>query len=295
MTLELLHEPKMADLTSLGIGGTARALAKVRDEAGLDELSIFHKKEAAGLIAIGEGSNMLAGDGKLNYAFVNMDLANKVEPEIAEDDAQDITVKVSADTRLPGLLAFLIRNGLSGMEGLAGIPGSVGGSIAMNAGSYGTDIATTITRARLWTPSKGLFWKNADEMDFGYRHFSAGTDEFTLVWEAEFKFSKSTENEVKKNVQAVFAKKKSSQPVLEKTAGCVFKNPEGHSAGKLLDDAGFKGKIIGGMAFSEIHANFLVNKGNGTGAEALELLGMATEAVLKKFGVTLESEVIILQ
>ncbi len=295
MTLELLHEPKMADLTSLGIGGTARALAKVRDEAGLDELSFFHEKEAASLIAIGEGSNMLAADGKLNYAFVNVDLVNKVEPEISVDDDQAITVKVSADTRLPGLLAFLIRNGFSGMEGLAGIPGSVGGSIAMNAGSYGTDIEATITRARLWTPSKGLFWKSADEMEFGYRHFSAGTNEFTLVWEAEFKFSKSTEDEVKKNVQAIFAKKKSSQPILEKTAGCVFKNPEGHSAGKLLDDAGFKGKTIGGMAFSEMHANFLVNKGNGTGAEALELLDMATEAVLKKFGVTLESEVIILQ
>ncbi|WP_031480777.1 UDP-N-acetylmuramate dehydrogenase [Maridesulfovibrio frigidus] len=295
MMLELLHEPKMADLTSLGIGGTARALAKVRDEAGLEELSIFHEKEAVGLIAIGEGSNMLAADGKLNYAFVNVDLANKVAPEFSEDDTRDITVRVSADTRLPGLLAFLIRNGLSGMEGLAGIPGSVGGSIAMNAGSYGTDIAASITKARLWTPSKGLFWMNVDEMDFGYRHFSAGTDEFTLVWEAEFKFNRSTEDEVKKNVQDVFAKKKSSQPVLEKTAGCVFKNPEGHSAGKLLDDAGFKGKTIGGMAFSEMHANFLVNKGSGTGAEALELLDMATEAVLKKFGVTLESEVIILQ
>ncbi|MBI9109728.1 UDP-N-acetylmuramate dehydrogenase [Maridesulfovibrio ferrireducens] len=290
MTLELLHEPKMADLTSLGIGGTARALAKVRDEAGLDELAFFHEKEAAGLIAIGEGSNMLAADGKLNIAFVHMALAKKNEPEIS-----GLTVRVSADTRLPGLLAFLIRNGLSGMEGLAGIPGSVGGSIAMNAGSYGTDMAASVTRVRLWTPSKGLFWKNADEMNFGYRHFSPETGEFTFIWEAEFLLNRSFEAVVKSKVQEVFSKKKSSQPVLEKTAGCVFKNPEGYSAGKLLDDAGFKGKTLGGMAFSEMHANFLVNKGQGTGAEALELLDMATEAVNNKFGITLETEVIVLQ
>ncbi len=290
MTLELLHEPKMADLTSLGIGGTARALAKVRDEAALDQLALFHERESAGLIAIGEGSNMLAADGKLNLAFVHVDLAEKTKPEIS-----GLTVRVSADTRLPGLLAFLIRNGLSGMEGLAGIPGSVGGSIAMNAGSYGTDIATSLKRVRLWTPTKGLFWKNADEMSFGYRHFSPKTDEFTLIWEAEFLLKSSTESEVKNKVQDVFSKKKNTQPVLEKTAGCVFKNPEGFSAGKLLDEAGFKGKTLGGMAFSELHANFLVNKGQGTGTEALELLNMATQAVLNKSGVILETEVIILQ
>ncbi|WP_291325880.1 UDP-N-acetylmuramate dehydrogenase [Desulfovibrio sp. UCD-KL4C] len=290
MTLELLHEPKMADLTSLGIGGTARALAKVRDEAALDQLALFHERESAGLIAIGEGSNMLASDGKLNLAFVHVDLAKKIKPEIS-----GLTVRVSADTRLPGLLAFLIRNGLSGMEGLAGIPGSVGGSIAMNAGSYGTDIAASLKRVRLWTPDKGLFWKNADEMSFGYRHFSPKTNEFTLIWEAEFLLKSSTESEVKNKVQEVFSKKKSTQPVLEKTAGCVFKNPEGFSAGKILDEAGFKGKTLGGMAFSEVHANFLVNKGQGTGTEALELINMATQAVLNKSGVILETEVIILQ
>lgn len=290
MTLELLHDPKIADLTSLGIGGTARALARVRDEAALDELAFFHEKESAGLIAIGEGSNMLAADGKLNFAFVHVDLAEKIKPEIS-----GLTVKVSADTRLPGLLAFLIRNGLSGMEGLAGIPGSVGGSIAMNAGSYGTDISASLKRVRLWTPSKGLFWKNADEMYFGYRHFSPETGEFTLIWEAEFLLKDSTESAVKNKVQEIFSKKKNTQPVLEKTAGCVFKNPVGRSAGKLLDEAGFKGKTLGGMSFSEIHANFLVNKGQGTGTEALELLNMAAEAVLNKTGVTLETEVIILQ
>ncbi|WP_027177333.1 UDP-N-acetylmuramate dehydrogenase [Maridesulfovibrio hydrothermalis] len=290
MTLELLHKPSMAKLTSLGIGGTARALARVRDEAGLDELARFIEKEGTGLIALGEGSNILADDGELNFAFVQIDRPDKSEAVISGQ-----TVRAPADMRLPKLLAHLIHAGLGGMEGLAGIPGSIGGSVAMNAGSYGTDMAASVKRLKLWTPTKGLFWKNAADMEWGYRHFSPLTDEFTLVWEAEFELSRSTENVVMEKIKETFSKKKASQPVLQKTAGCVFKNPEGHSAGKLLDDAGFKGKNLGNMSFSEMHANFLINKGGGNGTDALELMSLAANAVAEKFGVTLMPEVIILR
>ncbi len=289
MTLELLHKPGMAKLTSLGIGGNARVLAKVRDEAGLDELSRFIEREGTDLLAIGEGSNILAGDGELNLALAQVHCNRKAEAEI-----RGTTVLVPADMRLPGLLSVLIKKGLSGMEGLAGIPGSVGGSIAMNAGSYGTDMQASVSRVRIWTPSKGLFWKDAAELGWGYRHFSIGTEEFFLVWEVEFELSCSSEEEVRNAIKETFAKKKATQPVTAKTAGCVFKNPEGHSAGKLLDDAGFRGKNLGGMSFSEMHANFLVNKGGGTASQALELMSLATEAVTEKFGVTLKPEVIIL-
>lgn len=289
MTLELLHKPGMAQLTSLGIGGNARVLAKVRDEAGLDELSRFVEREGADLLAIGEGSNMLAGDGNLNIALVQVACERKAEAEI-----HGTTVLAPADMRLPGLLSVLIKNGLSGMEGLAGIPGSVGGSVAMNAGSYGTDMQASVSRVRIWTPSKGLVWKDAAELEWGYRHFSIGSDEFFLVWEVEFELSHSSEDEVRNAIKETFAKKKATQPVTAKTAGCVFKNPEGLSAGKLLDDAGFKGKNLGGMGFSEMHANFLENKGGGTAEQALELMSQASEAVAEKFGVTLKPEVIIL-
>lgn len=289
MTLELLHKPSMAKLTSLGIGGNARVQAKVRDEAGLDELSRFVEREGSDLLAIGEGSNMLAGDGELNLALVQVACDRKAQAEIS-----GTTVLVPADMRLPGLLSVLIKNGLGGMEGLAGIPGSVGGSIAMNAGSYGTDMQASVKRVRLWTPSKGLFWQGAAELEWGYRHFSLGNDEFFLVWEVEFELSLSTEKEVRAKIKETFEKKKATQPVTAKTAGCVFKNPEGYSAGKLLDDAGFKGRNLGGMGFSEMHANFLENKGDGTAEQALELMSQATEAVAEKFGVTLKPEVIIL-
>ncbi|WP_432737960.1 UDP-N-acetylmuramate dehydrogenase [Maridesulfovibrio sp. FT414] len=289
MALTLLHKPDMSALTSLGIGGKARVLAKVRDENGLDELARFVESEGPKLLAIGEGSNMLAGDGELDLALIQVERDSRPEATVSGS-----RVRVPADMRLPALLAVLIRNGLSGMEGLAGIPGSVGGSVAMNAGSYGTDMAASVSRVRIWTPGSGLVWKDAAELDWGYRHFSARTDEFTIIWEAEFELSEAGEEKVRAGVKETFAKKKATQPVLEKTAGCVFKNPEGHSAGRLLDEAGFKGRELGGMAFSEMHANFLVNRGGGTASQALELMAQAKEAVLAKFGVTLKPEVIIL-
>lgn len=193
MTLELLHKPNLSGLTSLGIGGTARFMAKVRDEKGLDELARFVENEDVPLLAIGEGSNMLAGDGEMNLALVRIE---RLQEPVASISGR--TVQVPADMSLPKLLAILIREGLGGMEGLAGIPGCIGGSIAMNAGSYGTDMAAKVKRVRLWTPEKGLFWKDAAEMEWGYRHFSPLTDEFTLIWEAEFELSRSCENDVRK-------------------------------------------------------------------------------------------------
>lgn len=289
MTLELLHKPDMSALTSLGIGGNARVLAKVRDENGLDELARFVENEGPELMAIGEGSNMLAADGDINIALIQIEKTEKPEASITGS-----TVRVPADMRLPGLLSVLIKNDLSGMEGLAGIPGSVGGSVAMNAGSYGTDMSKSVQRVRLWTPGTGLIWKDAHELEWGYRHFSAGTGQFTLIWEVELKLSHCDQGKVRAAVKDTFARKKATQPVLEKTAGCVFKNPEGHSAGRLLDEAGFKGRQLGGMAFSETHANFLVNKGAGNASQALELMTQAQVSVAEKFGVTLKPEVIIL-
>jgi UDP-N-acetylmuramate dehydrogenase len=290
MTLELIHEPKISKLTTLGIGGSAQALATVRDIDGLDELSVFMEKQSAKIIALGNGSNMLAADGKLDIVFIKVSPENIPEPEL-----QGTSVKVHAASALPRLLGFLTYNGLSGMEGLCGIPGTVGGAVAMNAGSYGTDISASLEKVRLWTPSKGLFWKNKNEIEFGYRHFNPGTDEFTLVWEAVFELNKADRDKIKKELNAVISRKKTTQPILERTAGCVFKNPENESAGKLLDQAGFKGRKNGGMAFSTIHANFLVNKDHGTGSQAMELLDEAVAAVKDKFNVTLEHEVVILK
>ncbi len=293
MTLTLVRNPRLSARTTLGLGGPALAEAIVRDEAGLDQLA----RELPGLggrpMAIGAGSNLLAADGPHELTLVRA--AGEDEPQL-ESHAEEVLVRVGAGMGLPRLLGICQRMGLAGLEGLTGIPGSVGGAVAMNAGSYGVCAADALTRVRLWTPKRGLFWRSAQACAFDYRRFDAGLDaEFLLVWAAEFRLTQDDPADVRARMAGVYAKKKATQPVTAKSAGCVFKNPEGKSAGRLLDEAGMRGKRLGGMFFSDMHANFLVNLGEGTAAQALELMDFGKNAVRARFGVTLQNEVVVLE
>jgi len=169
--------------------------------------------------------------------------------------------------------------------------------VAMNAGSYGVELGSLVRRVRVWTPAGGLVWREAKDCAFGYRHFDSGLGQgagFQLIWEVELLLESDAPAAIRARMAAYYGKKKSTQPVTAKSAGCVFKNPVGKSAGKLLDEAGMRGKCLGGMAFSNMHANFMVNVGGGTAQHALELLELGRELVRKKSGVSLETEVVVL-
>ena len=288
MGLDVRQRPLLKELTTLGLGGAALAEAVVRAESDLDELGRFMAGSGGRPFVLGGGSNLLAEDHDLE--LVLLAVRNAGTPERSGQ-----TVRCGAGTRMPSLLKFCEEAGLSGLEPLAGIPGTVGGAVAMNAGSYGAEIKDLLTRIRLWTPQRGLFWVEAKDCSFGYRHFSApeGTGR-PLVWEAEFALAPAEPGAVRAKARETLDKKKATQPIAARSAGCVFKNPPGQSAGKLLDEAGFKGKRLGNMGFSELHANFLVNLGGGRSAEALELLETARNAVFERFGTRLELEVIVL-
>ena len=293
MSLELISHPSLSERTSLGLGGTAEVEVVVRNEHDLDELSEFLTTKTLRPFVIGEGTNLLVSDTPLDMALIRIDASHG--PKRVEKIDDKLIVGCSADQRLPGLLGWAQKAGLTGMEGLTGIPGSVGGGIAMNAGSYGTEIKDVLHRIRIWTPGAGLIWVDASDCEFGYRHFSCPVVPGKgLIWEAEFILSESTPRKVQAGMKDVYSKKRATQPVTARSAGCVFKNPPDKSAGLLLDQAGMKGVTLGGMGFSDIHANFLVNHGGGTAVEALELLDQARAAVLKRFDVTLETEVIVL-
>ncbi|WP_319541946.1 UDP-N-acetylmuramate dehydrogenase [uncultured Pseudodesulfovibrio sp.] len=293
MGLEFISNPSLSERTSLRLGGTAEVEIVVRDKQDLDALSDFLLKETLRPFVIGEGSNLLAQDGQLDVALIRTD--TPPGPERVEKKDEKLIVRCGAGQRLPGLLGWAQMAGLSGLEGLTGIPGSVGGCVAMNAGSYGTEIGDLVTRVRLWAPGQGLIWLDRDQCDFSYRHFSptVGMGKY-LIWDVELVLSEADPKKVRKTMQDNYEKKKKTQPVTAKTAGCVFKNPEGHSAGQLLDRAGMKGARLGDMLFSDIHANFLVNRGKGTSANAIELIEVARTSVKEKFDINLELEVIIL-
>lgn len=293
MSFELIRNPSLAERTTLGLGGTAEVEVILHEPHDLDALGEFLTRETLRPFVIGEGSNLLIRDGHLDLALIRV--ATQPGPIRVEKVDGQFTVRCGAAQRLPGLLGWAQKAGLSGLENLTGIPGSVGGAVAMNAGSYGTEFGQVITRVRLWSPGQGLTWVDAEECVFSYRHFGcAGHGGKSLVWEVELALTETSPKEVRSAMRDIYAKKKATQPVTAKSAGCIFKNPEGKSAGLLLDNAGMKNMRLGHMAFSDIHANFLINLGGGTAGQALELIDVARDAVQTKFGITLEAEVIIL-
>ncbi|NDV18884.1 UDP-N-acetylmuramate dehydrogenase [Pseudodesulfovibrio sp. JC047] len=293
MGLEFISNPSLSKRTSLRLGGTAEVEVVVRDKQDLEALSHFLSKHPMRSFVIGEGSNLLARDGQLDLALIRAE--TPPGPERVEKIDDTLIVRCGAGQRLPGLLGWAQMAGLSGLEGLTGIPGSVGGGVAMNAGSYGTEVGSLVTRVRLWTPTHGLVWLDREQCEFAYRHFSTTVSmPDSLIWEVELALKEADPKKIRTTMQTNYVKKKATQPVTAKTAGCVFKNPENDSAGRLLDTAGMKGVRLGDMLFSDIHANFLVNKGHGTCSDALELIELAQTTVKDKFGVTLELEVITL-
>ena len=293
MPLELTANPLLCERTTLRLGGPAVVEAVVRGEADLDELSAFLTRETLPPFVLGAGSNLLAGDDPLELALVRV--ADCPGPERVERDGEAIIVRCGAGLRLPGLLGWAQKAGFSGLEGMTGIPGTVGGAVAMNAGSYGVEIGDLVTRVRVWSPATGLAWLDRNQCIFDYRHFSPmQMPGKCLVWEVELALRESDPKAVRLSMHDVYEKKKAAQPVTARTAGCVFKNTPEESAGRLLDKAGMKGVRLGHMAFSDMHANFLVNLGGGKAADALELMDMGRQRVMEQFGITLEPEVIVL-
>ncbi|MCR4667017.1 MAG: UDP-N-acetylmuramate dehydrogenase [Desulfovibrio sp.] len=287
------RSPSFARLTTLRLGGTARCLLSLNSEDDLPLLSEYLSGCSETPLVLGNGSNILALDGELPIVLVR--LAFPREVEIVRHEGDLAHVSVSASCPLPKFLKFCAEHSFSGLEGLSGIPGTVGGAIAMNAGSFGTETCANLVSVDIWQDGVVRTLRYED-WSYAYRHFSFnGDDRFYIILRAVFALYPGVMSAIVRAMNQNFLMKKERQPVGEKSAGCVFKNPEGGpSAGQLLDQAGFKGKRHGGVAFSDLHANFLINSHHGTAREALELMKEARDAVEARTGIVLEPEVRII-
>ncbi|MDY7000866.1 MAG: UDP-N-acetylmuramate dehydrogenase [Thermodesulfobacteriota bacterium] len=289
--LNLLPGPLLCERTSLRLGGRVLAEITADENKDLDGLPRLLEKLGAKPLVLGHGSNILARDGSLAVALLRPPKGRS--PRVVLEREGMVRVRADAGLPLQRLLGRIRTWGLSGMEGLAGIPGSVGGAVAMNAGAYGSETGRVLARVLVYGPKMGTAWIGKDEVRLGYRFFAPKQEEeYFMVLAAEFDLKKDAPDRVKNRMAEAYGTKKKTQPLRAASAGCVFKNPEsGPAAGKLLEDAGFKGRRLGGMAFSEIHANFLVNLGDGKSAEAFELIDKAGERVASLFGQKLQLEV----
>ena len=287
-----VRNPSLSAITTLGLGGTCSLELTVSSRDDLAAMDDRIRELGLPVYVVGRGSNIFGLDGSHEAVLVRPAFTDG--PAVLGDETADggVLVSCGAGISLPVLLAFLREKGLSGMEGLAGIPGTVGGAVAMNAGSFGTSTAESLDSVEIWSGGR-LVRLTPDACETGYRHFRPrGLAGSFLVVSAVFRLSRSTSQDVAAGMQHNFQMKKSRQPITARSAGCVFRNPAcGVSAGALLERAGFRGRRKGSVAPSEQHANFLVNLGGGTSSEALALLEEARTAVRAMAGVELDFEV----
>ena len=287
-----VRNPSLSAITTLGLGGTCSLELTVSSRDDLAAMDDRIRELGLPVYVVGRGSNIFGLDGSHEAVLVRPAFTDG--PAVLGDETADggVLVSCGAGISLPVLLAFLREKGLSGMEGLAGIPGTVGGAVAMNAGSFGTSTAESLDSVEIWSGGR-LVRLTPDACETGYRHFRPrGLAGSFLVVSAVFRLSRSTSQDVAAGMQHNFQMKKSRQPITARSAGCVFRNPAcGVSAGALLERAGFRGRRKGSVALSEQHANVRVNLGGGTSSEALALLEEARTAVRAMAGVELDFEV----
>ncbi|MDR2162270.1 MAG: UDP-N-acetylmuramate dehydrogenase [Desulfovibrio sp.] len=289
----LLPGPLLARRTTMGLGGEALAEIRVTDawatEDALDRAESLALERGGRVVFLGRGSNLLVREGELPLVVVSLAL-DTLFP--LREEGERVILRAGANAPLAGLLDHAASLGLSGLEGLTGIPGSLGGALVMNAGSFGVSMAEVVCGAGIWTRERGLWRAEKADLAFAYRlcRLARGGAEFLAV-EVALELSRDEPARVKERMAAIFKRKRAEQPITARSAGCVFRNPHPeHPAGRLLEEAGLRGRRHGAMRFSPVHANFLINEGQGTFVQARELISMAREAVKRRSGFDLELE-----
>jgi UDP-N-acetylmuramate dehydrogenase len=282
---ELQHGVSLAEHTSLGIGGTTDEILLRRHDSIPEVMRLL----AEGNIPhrfLGGGTNVLVDDGELPYVVLHLPSSKpgmRVEGNAAYVDAA---------AELGTTVTFCAKHDLGGMEGLIGVPGSVGGALRMNAGAYGTQIGPHVREVELYRAASGeIETLRGNDIHFDYRHTSFAPDDVML--RVKLELPSMPYKEILAGIKVCNEKRRGSQPLNQKSAGCIFKNPPGGSAGRMIDELGLKGHRVGDAMVSDRHANFFVNAGSASCADMLKLIDDVRERVRVAYGVELENEVIV--
>ncbi len=273
----------LAKHTYFGIGGETTAYLEISSYSELAALARFQREWDVPIAVIGRGSNLLVSDK--GFKGISIRLIG----ELAELEVDDNTVSIGAGLALPKLSKLMSQSGLSGVEFAFGIPGSVGGALIMNAGAWGSSFGDVVTDVTVMCETGEVEKLTHDEAKFEYRHSSL--DNYFCVTGATIKLQHGDVDTITKQMQDFYKQKTATQPFAEENAGCIFKNPPGDSAGRLIDISGLKGHRIGGAEVSKVHGNFILNIDNATAKDVLELVAHIQEQVRKETGISLQTEV----
>ncbi|GAB6100373.1 UDP-N-acetylmuramate dehydrogenase [Halanaerocella petrolearia] len=286
VTGEVLFEEPLKNHNSFKIGGLADALVIPNDKDDLGRLVTYLYQEEISYWIIGNGTNLLISDQGLTGVVIKLSRLSKVEIE-------GNLVKAQAGVSLPTLATTVAKYGLSGLEFGRGLPASIGGAVVMNAGVKEQEIGEMITKVEVLSPSGQFQIYKSDELDFNYRN-SSFQDRQEIIVEVELELDSAKRQLIEERMNQKLAQRRENQPLSLPNAGCIFKNPPLDSAGRLIDEAGGKGLRVGDAQVSTKHANFIVNLGNATADDVLNLIQQVEELVDKEYGIQLVRELEVL-
>ena len=280
--------------TSYAIGGPADLMAYPADREDIAALLREITTRRLPYFILGGGTNVLVRDGGFRGVVINLKRMQKiaVEREYRSIGGLFAVIDAEAGALLSKVLAFAAEEGLTGLEFAAGIPGTIGGAVCMNAGTSRGEIGDIIESVGLISTEGALITKGRDDMGFGYR--TSSIPEGHLVIDAKMIVRRDDKEKIKNDIKELLDARKERQPAGLPNAGSVFKNPHEESAGRLIEAAGLKGRTIGDAQVSDKHANFIVNRGHAKAADVLKLMEIVQQVVLDVHGVRLEPEIKII-
>lgn len=281
-----LQEP-MADHTTFRIGGPADCFLQLESEEQLGKLRRYLDLAGVPFFVLGNGSNLLVSDE--GYRGVILQIGQKMSG-IA---VRGCRIAAQAGATLAQAARAALENGLTGLEFAAGIPGTVGGGVVMNAGAYGGEMSQVVTQVNVVAGDGETLELDNETMEFGYRHSAIKHSPF-IVTEVTFELERGNRDAIREKMDALAARRREKQPLEYPSAGSTFKRPEGYFAGQLIMEAGLRGYQSGGARVSDKHCGFIVNTGNATARDVRNVMHEVTLQVKERFGVDLEPEIICL-
>ena len=280
----VLKDEPLYKHTTYRVGGPAKLFVKVQHVDGLIEVIKYCRKHRIPLFVIGRGSNLLFSDKSFDGIIISLENMNQYHVNGSEVTAQSGVTMIK--------LAYDCANiGLSGFEFMGGIPGNIGGGIFMNAGAYKSCLSEVVKSVKVLDERLKVVELSKDEMDFSYRHSIIQDHPKWIVLEATFELENKSVEEINETLDKRKERRMSTQPWNKPSAGSVFRNPEGSSAWKYIDDAGLRGYEIGGAQVSPKHSNFIVNNGYASAKDIYDLIFYVQKTVQDQFGVLLKPEV----
>ena len=283
--MEIIKNAKMKEYSNMKVGGTAKELIFIDDKKELKEIL----QTRSNIFLLGNGTNTLINDGNLDISFLSLKRLKNITVEEKKGDYN--LVRVEAGLDLDDLIDFMEKNDYSGLENITGIPGSVGGLVNMNGGAYGTEIFDCIEEVEVCKNDGEIVKIKTADLNFKYRTTEIKENKWIVV-SALFKFGSGFDKAASEDKRE---QRKTKHPLDLPNLGSTFKNPEGTFAAKLISDAGLKGYRVGDVEISPKHPNFVTNLGNATFNDIISVIEHVKEVVFEKFGVKLETEIIILK